>query len=98
MRAIGGDWIDRRAAADVCDRAGGGAGRGRRDGWKFERETAAFAELAFDADATAVFFEDFLADGKAQAGAAAAFARDEDREDFFEVVFFDPAAVVDHGN
>ena len=65
------------------------------DGGKFEREAAAFADFAFDADPAAVLFENLLAHRQAQAGAAAAFARDEDGEDLFEVVLLDAAAVVD---
>src|SRR3954453_9060888 len=97
MRAVGGQ-LDGRAGADVRDGADRGACGGGRDGGEFEREAAAFAEFAFDADAAAVFFENFLAYGEAQSGAATAFARDEDGEDFFDVILLDAAAIVDDGD
>ena len=69
-----------------------------RGGRELEREAAALAGLAFDANAAAVFFEDFLADWQAEASAAAALARDEDAEDSFEVVLLDAGAVVGHAD
>ena len=60
----------------------------------FEREAAALAGLALDANSAAVLLQNLLAHRQAEAGAAAAFVRDEDAEDAFEVVLRDAGAVV----
>src|SRR3954451_17789005 len=98
MRAVSGYDVDSCAGADGRDRADRGARRRLRDSGEFEREAAALAELAFDPDAAAMLFKDFLTDRQAKSGATAAFARDEDAENLFQVLFVDAAAVVDHGD
>src|SRR5437870_3689184 len=95
MRAVGGYLFNCRVAAHVGD-AARRRGLRRRDGGELECEATAFAQLAFDANAAAVLFEDFLADGQAQAGAAASLSRHKDAEDFFQIVLFDAAAVIDY--
>src|SRR5947209_4007202 len=78
-------------------RHGDGVGRMeelRRLAGELEKEFAADAGGAFDSDITAVLAHDFLADGKAQAGAAGAFLGFEDRENAFNVFGRDAFAVV----
>ena len=65
---------------------------------EFEVETGALAELGLDLDLAAVFSEDFLGDGEAEAGAACALGGGEDLEDGGEVFLGDADAVVEDGD
>src|SRR5690242_13587741 len=97
MRAIGRNWLDGRAAAHLGHFTADDRLR-RRDGREFERESAAFAELAFDADAATVLFEDFLADRKAKAGAATTLLGEEHTENLLQIIVLDAAASIDNGD
>ena len=81
LRQVGGERMGLRGVL-----RGVAFGRRRRRRAGPQREAAAFAEGAFDADLAAVFFEDLAAHRQAQAGAAAALAGDEDGEDRLDVV------------
>ncbi len=67
-------------------------------------EGGAFAQLGFDFDAAFVVFDDFLADGQAQAGAfgfafsGGAFGGEEGLEDSGDELVGDAGAAVDHLN
>lgn len=60
----------------------------------FQREPGALVGLAGDGDVAAVFAEDFLADGEADAGATGAFGGFEEIEDVLEAVVRDAGTVV----
>ena len=78
-------------------------GRGRRGfgGGEKDGEGGSLADFAFDLDSAVVVFDDFLADGEAQAGAVGfvgaggAFGGEEGLEDFGHELFGDAGAAVD---
>jgi hypothetical protein len=81
---------------------GGGAACGRGfGGGEEDGEGGAFADFAFDLDVAVVVFDDFLADGEAEAcavgfvAAGGAFGGEEGLEDFWHQFFGDAGAVVD---
>src|SRR4051794_6905200 len=84
MRAIGRHDLDVRALLHVRHRVA--SRRLRHDCRKLQREPATFIELALDADAAAVLFQNFLTYREAQTGSAAALARDKHRKDLFQIV------------
>src|SRR3954451_19449096 len=97
MRAIGGNRLDGGAAAHLGHLAADDRLRWHHGG-EFEREAAAFAELAFDADAPTVLFEYFLADRKAKACSATTLLGEEYTENLVQVIVLDAAASIDNGD
>src|SRR4051812_43472842 len=93
MRAIRRHRFNVRTATHGGHRASGC--RLRRDGWELECEPASFAERAFDANATVMFFQNLLAYGQTEARAAATLIGDKHGENLVDIVWFNAATIVD---
>ena len=83
LRTPGVGWLAKRAGIIFLRR-------------QFQDERASFAGLAGNVNIPAVFLENLLTDGQPQAGSAHPFAGLEGGENFLQIRFGDPLAVISH--